>query len=298
MRRLIRSLFAIMIIASGVIMFNYPTIATFVNNVFANREISEYEAAADDLDEEELNAKVALAQAYNQSLPMSFPADPFGGKNLRNFTGTEFEDFELIQPGAMIGYIEIPDISIYQPVYYGTSDEVLDKGLGLVENTSLPVGGKGTHAVISGHTGMATRKLFTDLNLLEKGNIFFVHVLNQHFAYEVDQIKVVWPDETQDLIISKDFDRITLVTCTPFGVNDHRLLVRGSRIDYDFSVEDNTPSFIKSTPAWRKWILTLGAGLLIILFFIILIVLDTRRRARKRRKTDEEDKESSDAGQS
>ena len=267
-------------------MFNYPTIATFVNNVFANREISEYKEAASGMDEEELNREIELAQAYNQSLPMSFPADPFSGTSIRDFTGTSFEHFDMVQQGAMIGYIEIPDIDIYQPVYYGTGDEVLDKGLGLVENTSLPVGGPGTHAVISGHTGMATRKLFTDLVDVKRGDIFFVHVLNQHFAYQVDQILVVLPEETEELAIQKGKDLVTLVTCTPFGINDHRLLVRGQRVDYDFGSRPAGPGILKEHPAWLKWIAILGAGLLFIFLFILKVHHDLKkdRRSRKKKK--------------
>lgn len=273
MRKLLKRLVAVLIISAGVIMFNYPTIATFVNNVFANREISEYQEAASGLDEEELNREIALAQAYNQSLPMSFPADPFSGSSIRDFTGTEFENFDLVQPGTMIGYIEIPNIDVYQPIYYGTSDEVLDKGLGLVENTSLPVGGPGTHAVISGHTGMATRKLFTDLTEMKNGDLFFIHVLNQHFAYQVDQILVVLPEETEALAIQKGLDLVTLVTCTPFGINDHRLLVRGARVDYDFGSETGNQGLLRGHLAWLKWIASLGAGLL----FIILLAVKAHR---------------------
>ncbi|MBR2187809.1 MAG: class C sortase [Eubacterium sp.] len=277
MQKFVRSFIAILIISGGVILFNYPTIATFVNNLFAYREISEYTEAANSLDQAALDEELALAHAYNEALPMSFPADPFSSTNIRNFTGTDFESFDLVQNGAMIGYLEIPEINLYQPVYYGTSNEVLDKGLGLVENTSLPVGGTGTHAVISGHTGMATRKLFTNLDEMKNGDLFFIHVLNQHFAYQVDQIEVVLPEQTEDLAIEKGQDYVTLVTCTPFGINDHRLLVRGSRVDYDFSEKEKEPALLQAYPAYRKWLLILGAGLAVIILFIIKVVRDLRK---------------------
>ena len=193
-----RRIIFFIIVLFGLVVFNYPNIATFVNNLTANREISEYQESIQEADTTWIEHEMELAYAYNQSLPMSFPADPFSQSNIRSFTGTEFEHFDMVQDGAVIGYVEVPSINIYLPVYYGTSDEVLEKGLGLVENTSLPVGGEGTHSVISGHTGMASRKLFTDLNLVKEGEEFFLHVLDQHFAYKVNQIKVVLPHETQE----------------------------------------------------------------------------------------------------
>ena len=267
-----KAIFAIIIILAGVILFNYPTIATFVNNIFADREINSYKQKVHDMSKEKLKEEMQLALAYNQSLPRSFPADPFTKENIRDFTGTKFEKFDMVQMGNMIGYIEVPSINIYLPVYYGTSNKVLDKGLGLLENTSLPVGGPGTHAVISGHTGMASKKIFTDLDKVKKGELFFVHVLDKHFAYKVDQIKVVLPENVKDLQIVKDKDLVTLVTCTPFGINDHRLLVRGARTPYDFS-KKNTSAGRGFDKRWIKWILILGAALVFMIFVV--------RRARK-----------------
>ncbi|ACV23439.1 class C sortase [Slackia heliotrinireducens] len=276
---------AILIVTAGVLLFSYPVLASAVNDYFAFREVSEYTADVEAMDQSELDRQIALAQAYNQDLPLSFPADPFSGNNLQDFEGTEFEDFELVQPGAMIGYLEIPDIHVYQSMYYGTSEEVLSKGLGLVENTSLPVGGPGTHAVISGHTGMASRALFTDLDKLEIGQVFFVHVLNQHFAYEVDQIVVVLPHETEELMIQKDQDLVTLVTCTPFGINDHRLLVRGHRIDWDFSVQEKGLGSLAG-PNWTLWISILSVGAIIILLMIAKVWRDRRKDAAAKAEVD------------
>ena len=281
-----KTIFAVVIILAGLILFNYPNIATFVNNITANREVSEYQEVVDAKAEEELRLMMEKAHAYNASLPTNFPADPFSTQNINLFTGTDFEHFEMVQPGATVGVVEIPKIDIYQPIYYGTSEEVLSKGIGLVENTSLPVGGAGSHAVISGHTGMATRKLFTDLTKMEMGDVFFIHVLNEHFAYEVDQIKVVLPDQTQDLAIEKDHDYVTLLTCTPFGINDHRLLVRGTRIDYSFSddAEDHKPILKeKADENTRKWIMAFGGAGIFLLLVLIVIVHDARKRRRQRK---------------
>lgn len=274
-----RRIVAFLIILTGVIMFNYPTLATLVNNIFAYREVGSYEASVDELTEEQIRYEIDMALAYNQSLPMSFPADPFTETNINKFEGTEFETFDMVQDGAVIGYIEIPSIDIYQPIYYGTSDEVLDKGLGVVENSSLPVGGPGTHSVISAHSGLASRKLFTDLDKVEKGELFFVHVLDRNMAYRVDQIKVVLPENADDLRIQRDKDYITLLTCTPFGVNDHRLLVRGVRTEYDFS--QPVRSVAEKRLYWLEWVAILLAGLLFILLILIVFRREKRRDGRK-----------------
>ncbi|MDO4634157.1 MAG: class C sortase [Eubacteriales bacterium] len=271
-----------LIITVGVMAVCYPSFATFINQKFANREIVAYQEQMDSSSKDKLEMMEEMADRYNVSLPISFPADPFSESNISDFKGTEFEDFEMVKEGAMLGYLEIPKIDVYLPIYYGTSDEVLSEGLGLVENTSLPVGGKGTHSVISGHSGMASKKLLTDLNLVEEDDIFFLHVLNQHLAYQVNQIKVVWPYETDDLYIVDEKDYSTLLTCTPFGVNDHRLLVRGERIDYDFTTQTETTEITAKTAADKYlWMFVGGAYLLIIL--IVLIRKRMKKSAEKRR---------------
>ena len=167
----------------------------------------------------------------------------------------------------MLGYVEVPTADIYLPFYYGTSTEVLNKGAGLVERTSLPIGGMGTHAVISAHTGLASKKLFTDLTEVKEGDIFFIHILNCDLAYKVDQIKVVLPDETDDLRIEQNHDYVTLLTCTPFGINDHRLLVRGERIDYDFSspaAERTVQTFRANRYFWAMLVGILGIAAFVI----------------------------------
>ncbi len=285
-----RTIFAVLIVLAGVVMFNYPTIATFVNNLFATREIAQYERQMEEMDTSEADRQMALAHAYNASLPRSFPADPFSGANIADLSGTEFETFEMTQPGGMIGYCEIPKIGVYLAIYYGTSDEVLGKALGLVENTSLPVGGPGSHAVISGHSGLASKKILTDLNRMEEGDLFFIHVLDQHFAYKVDKITVVLPEETKELAIVKDRDLVTLLTCTPFGINDHRLLVRGSRVDYDFTVKQKEiPVLSRENPNWLRWIAALAGAALFLIIVIVRVARDRRRDRKARREEGKEE---------
>lgn len=272
---------AFLIVVGGVVLLCYPSFSGFINDKFAYREIEEYQKDVADYSEEKLKKMLETASAYNQSLPGGYPADPFTEQNIKELTEPEFRDFPMLQPGAMLGYVEIPAIDVYLPVYYGTSAEVLKEGLGLVENSSLPVGGVGTHAVISGHTGMASKKMFSDLNLLKEKDLFFIHVLNQHFAYQVDQIKVVWPTETDELQIQKGKDYVTLLTCTPFGVNDHRLLVRGTRIDYDFDGDKRENTIIPEV-AMEKYLWIVVLGSIIFMILIALIVKKIRKMVSKK----------------
>ena len=281
----LRHLIASLIIISGIIMICYPSFSSFINQQFANKEIAEYNDEMENTSEKKLQETMQMAYDYNATLPGGYPADPFTGSNIANLKGTEFEDFWMVQDGAMLGYVEIPSIDVYLPIYYGTSKEVLDEGAGLVGNTSLPVGGNGTHAVISAHTGMASKKLFTDLDLVNEGDIFFIHVLNQNFAYQADQIKVVLPEETEDLYIQEGKDYVTLLTCTPFGINDHRLLVRGERIDYDFS-QKNT-NVITPEAAVNNYLWAYVLGIVIVLMIFGGFIRRKKRRADKNKKQNE-----------
>lgn len=233
-------LLGLLIILVGICTMAYPRIANYVNQQFAVKDIADYNTEMAKTEESTIERLISIAKEYNKLLPLSYPADPFSGDGINYVQQQDYQDFELLQPAVMLGYVEVPSAKIYVPMYYGTSNTVLDKGVGVLENSSLPVGGEGTHAVIVGHNGMASRRIFTDLEDVKEGDIFFVHVLNKDFAYQIDQIKTVLPDEVEELRIIKDSDFVTLLTCTPFGVNDHRLLVRGHRIDYDFSQQHDS----------------------------------------------------------
>ena len=279
----IRRLIASLIVIGGIVLICYPSFSSFINQQFANKEIASYDTNMENVSEQELKETMKKAYKYNETLPRAYPADPFTKNNISNLKGTGFENFWMVQMGEMIGYVEIPSINTYLPIYYGTSKEVLEKGAGVVENTSLPVGGKGTHSVLSAHTGMASKKLFTDLNLVKKDDIFFIHVLNQNFAYQVDQIKIVLPEDTKDLYIEKDKDYVTLLTCTPFGINDHRLLVRGERIDYDFSQKKTNNSITKTTLKDYLWLIVFGV---IFLIFLFKVVKRLKQRKNNRQKAE------------
>lgn len=225
---------AIAILTVGVGMICYPTVSDWWNNLHQSRAIAGYIEKTADLTKEQYDQMWAEAEAYNRSLV----------GNAHRYTPTDEEDahyksiLDATGTGIM-GYIQIPRINVDLPIYHTTDEAVLETAVGHMEGTSLPVGGKGTHCVLSGHRGLPSARLFTDIDKLKTGDIFTLQILNRTLTYKVDHIDTVLPNEIQDLKIDPEEDYCTLVTCTPYGVNTHRLLVRGHRIENseeDFSV--------------------------------------------------------------
>ena len=220
--RLINILIGILLVA-GLLVMLYPTAGDVVNKAQGAQAVSGYEKQVSGI-EPDAEKILAAAEDYNRRLlqnPNRF-SDP--GK-------TEgYEESLRIDSTGMMGYLDIPAIHVRLPFYHGTDDKVLEAAVGHVEGTSLPVGGPGTHALLSAHRGLPSARLFTDLPKLKIGDTFTLTVLNRTLNYRIDQILTVLPDETDSLLIKGDEDYVTLMTCTPYGVNTHRLLVRGTRI--------------------------------------------------------------------
>lgn len=278
----------IFIMLIGIGLMAYPSLANYVNNKFAINVINEYQKKIENTDDEELKHIIDQATAYNNSLPGAFPANPFDGMNISKDAKVNYKDFFMIQKDEMIGYIEIPKVDIYLPVYYGTSDTVLKKGVGVVENSSLPVAGDSTHSVLSAHTGLPSQELFTGVEDLVKGDTFFVHILNKVYAYRVNQIVVVLPEETEELMIQKNKTYVTLLTCTPYGINDHRLLIRGEYDpDFDFSSEEYHSLADKGKNDWI-WMLVIGTAVVGGIITIIVLKKKKNRKIRKGESCDEE----------
>lgn len=209
----------------GLSVLLYPTLSDYYNSFHASRAVATYEQSLENLSTDNTAELLAAADAFNRALPTPqtlINGDPQGQEyqNLLNVDGT-----------GMMGYITIKKIGVELPIYHGTSDAVLASGTGHLEGTSLPVGGAGTHTVITGHRGLPSAKLFTNLDQLELGDTFTLTVLNQVLTYEVDNIAIVLPTDMQLLNLTPGQDYCTLVTCTPYGVNTHRLLVRGKRTE-------------------------------------------------------------------
>ena len=209
----------------GICILLYPAISDYWNSKTQSRAINDYESVVDNLDETDFNAIFERAHAYNKALyETNYPLIDY-----KKVPG--YYDTLCITDNDMIGYLKIDRIGIELPIYHGTSDDVLNKGVGHLEGSSLPIGGENTHSVMSAHRGLPSSKLFTDLDRVEKGDIFQIVVLNQVLTYQVDSIKIIEPDDISDLQIIEGGDYCTLFTCTPYGINTHRLLVRGARIE-------------------------------------------------------------------
>lgn len=245
---------ACVLLALGLLL--YPLMGELVSEKYHSDVEAVYTAAIADTDNVELAEQRRAAEAYN-ALLRGEAAVSTGGASVPTVDYAE----QLTVGGAMCT-IDIPKIGVYLPVRHGTGVETLERAVGHVVGTSLPVGGAGTHAVLSAHSGMASAKLFSDIDQLVKGDVFYIHVLGEVLAYEVDQIATVLPSDTSLLQIEEDKDYVTLITCMPFGVNTHRLLVRGHRVPYvpEMVVENGkTP---KAASSWTQHYLTgLGIGL-------------------------------------
>ncbi len=217
----------ILIFFVGLCVLLYPTVSDYINSIHQTQAVAGYQEAVEQLDTEDFEQMRAAARAFNEELAAS-------GSTLKLTEEQKEEYTNLLDPAGtgMMGYLEIQSINVYLPFYHGTEDTVLQIGAGHLEGSSLPVGGESTHCVLSGHRGLPSSTLLSDLDKLQEGDIFLLHVLDEILAYEVDQIRIVLPEETDDLKITTGDDFCTLVTCTPYSVNTHRLLVRGHRVDY------------------------------------------------------------------
>ncbi len=259
----------------GLSVLLYPAISEYINSKHASRVISEYNEKLSDSSESELNELFAEAENYNKRIrdnPSAFfePSLIDGYEDVLDITGT-----------GIMGYIDIDKINVELPIYHGIRKEVLQIGAGHLTGTSLPVGGESTHCVLSGHRGLPSARLFTDLDELEIGDTFTINVLDRRFTYEVDQIKTVLPEEYDDLRIVDGKDYCTLLTCTPYGINTHRLLVRGVRIENDENKEFGV--FVRNE-AFRidpLIVAPIAAVPLLVITFTLIFISDKRNRKKQ-----------------
>ncbi|MGI5905964.1 MAG: class C sortase [Candidatus Pararuminococcus gallinarum] len=220
------SLLLLLALLVGLSLLLYPTISNCWNSFHQSKTIATYMEAVEEMDDSDYEGMWREAQAYNTALPRDQ-----GRFQLSEEEKQVYEGLLRVSDDGIMGYVEIPSINVELPIYHGTDEEILQIAVGHIQGSSLPVGGPGTHCVISGHRGLPSAKLFTDLDQLTKGDIFILHVLDETLTYEVDQIHIVEPDDVSLLSMEEGEDLCTLVTCTPYGVNSHRLLVRGHRVE-------------------------------------------------------------------
>ena len=219
----------VLVFLGGIGLLLYPAVSQWVNDNYQSTVCAEYADAVEGLDDEAAKQELKKAEDYNDDLTESVELldNPFMQADAVDNDG--YGDLLNATAEGVMAYLEIPDINVMLPIYHGVEDGELKKGIGHLPETSLPVGGESTHCVLAGHSGMSNARLLTDLPKLQQGDVFFIHVYNKTLCYTVDQIKTVLPTNTADLTITQGEDYVTLVTCTPYGVNSHRLLVRGTR---------------------------------------------------------------------
>lgn len=255
----------VLIFFIGLSVLLYPTISDYWNSKVQSRAIVDYEAMLQSMTPEDYSDVFAAADSYNQQMrQVSFPLMYYdqvpGYDDILNVTGN-----------GIIGYVTIDKIRVELPIYHGTSEAVLNVAAGHVQGSSLPVGGESTHAVLSAHRGLPSARLFTDLDKLEVGDVFTITVLDRLLTYQIDQILIVKPNEVEELYVKEGEDHCTLVTCTPYGINTHRMLVRGTRVD----TPEQKKNIYVTTDAYRidSLILTpiVAAPMLLILLIVLLV---------------------------
>jgi sortase A len=262
----------IIILLVGLSVMLYPTISDWWNSKVQSRVVANYNQTVSNMDDGETERLFAEAQAYNESLasiyaPLTNYDDVPGYEDILNISGT-----------GIIGYITIPVINAEFPIYHGTSAEVLNVAAGHLQGSSLPIGGESTHAVISAHRGLPSARLFTDLDQLVEGDTFTITVLDRVLTYEVDKISIVLPDEVDKLAIVSGEDYVTLMTCTPYGVNTHRLLVRGHRIETKY--QSNAKAVADAVQVDSMSVVPFIAAPLFIMLLISWVMGSRRRKNR------------------
>lgn len=267
-----------LLMLAGLSLLLYPLVSNTWNNYRQTQLISSYEEAivvADENGQIDYESEVLMANTYNTNLLPCILPDSFATAEAAEEEDEEYMSCLNLNGDGIMGYVQIPKIGIKLPIFHGTSDEVLQIGAGHLEGSSLPIGGESTHSVLSAHRGLPSASLFTDLDLMKEGDHFYINVLDETLAYEVDQILTVEPVDTTALAVEDGKDLVTLLTCTPYGVNTQRLLVRGHRVDYVEGMveEEDIPLAAYSYHTnYLLWVLV-GLGITVA-FILVLFILD------------------------
>lgn len=271
-------LFSSILFLSGLVILGYPFVSNLIANRNASRVIDSYEEQVEDMDQEKIDAAKEAAEKYNKQL-----SDVISVEEKEEEEPITYLD--MADAGMSLGYIVIPKIGVNLPIYNGIDEDSLRRGVGHLEQSSYPLGGESTHCVLTGHRGLPSALLFTDLDKLEIGDEFYLHVLDEVLAYRVDQIKVVEPNDSGDLDIVEGMDYCTLVTCTPYAVNTHRLLVRGVRTEYIEKQEQKVKNQMQSGSLTKRivdvWPWLLVAFVIVFVAETILFVVFMKRRKKR-----------------
>ena len=271
MKNKLINIFLILALVAGLSLLLYPTVSDYWNSLHASQAVASYDQAVKSMDEGKYDELLQRAGQYNRDL--------FLRGTLFALTDEEREDYNSqldIDGSGVMGYIEIPTIKVSLPIYHGTSDDVLQVAVGHLEWSSLPVGGESTHCVLSGHRGLPSAKLFTNLDQLTEGDLFVIRTLDEVLTYEIDRILIVLPSELQALAAEEGKDLCTLVTCTPYGVNSHRMLVRGHRVDNQSEAVRLTADAIRIDPLLVAPI----AAIPLLLALLLLLAAAPKKKSR------------------
>ncbi len=295
-RKLSTVLFGLLFLV-GFGILAYPTVSDQWNTYRQSKLISGYDTVIQEMEQEDFEEIWEAAERYNQTFEQnSILSDVFGIDGQEDIRNTEYWKVLNITGDGIMGYLTIPKINVKLSVYHGTSDAVLDTGVGHLNGTKLPIGGKGTHSVLSGHRGLPSAKLFTDLDQLLKGDRFYLHILNEDMAYEVDRILPMVDKDDYDALeealkIEGGQDYVTLFTCTPYGVNSHRLLVRGHRVPYDGELE-STPveSMVQAIQNYYMLYLLFGLGVTAVIILLMRRIMGRKKKRQPKGKDCEEGK--------
>lgn len=287
MKKILNVVFALMFMA-GFLLLTYPTISDQWNTYRQSRLISSYEDTVSAMEPEDFSEEWEKARAFNDTLTENnIYGDVFAGED-EDLEDTEYWSVLNAAGDGVMGYISIPKINVKLSIYHGTSDDILQTGVGHLDGTKLPMGGESTHCVLAAHRGLPSARLFTDIDQLEKGDRFYIHVLDEVLAYEVDQIyDMVDKDDMETLESAMSIvdgeDHVTLFTCTPYGVNTHRLLVRGVRVPYE-GEEDvaatPTETMVRAVQDYYMLYLVLGLSVTLLVILILRCLIRPKRRKR------------------
>lgn len=275
-----KKLIEILFILTGIVLIAYPIISVCMESFNQTVAISNYKEVINNLSQEEKENELQKAREYNSEMEGIVSVDI----SMSSSQEESVSYLNILNIGEAMAYISIPKINVYLPIYHGLSEEVLQSGVGHLETTSLPVGGTGSHAVLAGHTGLVRTKIFDDINKLEKNDKFYIDVLGETLAYEVDKIDIVLPEDTDCIETNSSKDYVTLITCTPYMINTHRLLVRGSRIELEESSEEEYKSVdLQNITSKRKLniIISIAIFVIISIIFIIYIFKGKKKKTKK-----------------
>ncbi len=276
MKNILINILLVILFLFGLGILLYPTVSNIVNTAYNEKRIASYEDAVEKMSLADYKAYIDRAKEYNEKIKRHIAIDE-----------KEYENQLNIDNSGIMGYIEIPKINIKLPIFHGVEASVLQIGTGHLKETTLPIGGEGTHAAISGHRGLPSAKLFTELDKLEIGDIFNIYVLDESLSYQVDDIKVVEPDDVTSLGLIPGKDYVTLITCTPYGVNTHRLLVRGTRIEYKKDVPKKNYS-AEAGIIDPNVVAAVSGSVIWIVLFVIGLIVNNRKKALKRKRGKDE----------